>query len=362
MGSFSFLSRSDREKIDGTEDRADENTRTAEQMVPGGLADFPAKLTDYDEATGYYSWTRRKWLADRSREDSDVAIQVGTPTSNPARYPNGDVVDVSAGVDVWLRPVGVNPDVGMVHEVLAASGSGGCFLAALTAKAFDASTPFITFSWTAVTDSYSRLDPDDPASPLVIVYTKTDQSGGPGDNPLYHEQRDVDLVVSAESTHEPTPGVDCNCVGKVTAKVDNGDGTFTWTFDNLKCCRIGTVVLGTGACTACADTTPCSTDPVSFTDVAGTYPNVNEWADLGTLCRQPADEAPPGVIVRICKGIGAWYFVDHEPRMGLVAVNGNPSGTGVFPGVTVRVVPGTTDVVLLNGDVEVIDINANVGP
>ncbi len=150
-------------------------------------------------------------------------------------------------------------------------------------------------------------------------------------------------------------------MGKVTARVDNGDGTFTWTFDNLKCCRIGTVVLGTGACTDCAEVVPCSTDPVTFTDVAGTYPNVNEWADLGTLCRQPADEVPTTIVVRICNGDGPWKLIPGPPRMGLVAINGNPNGSGVFPGVLITLIQGTTTFTAL-ADIEVIDINAFVGP
>lgn len=118
MGTFSFLSRSDRELIDDTSRQAGETERDVEQLVPSGLKDFPAKLTAYDSVTGFYSWTRRAWNSDRTRYDYPTAVQSGTPTSNPARFPNNDVISVSTPVDVWLRPVGINSAVGMVHEVI----------------------------------------------------------------------------------------------------------------------------------------------------------------------------------------------------------------------------------------------------
>ncbi len=87
--------------------------------------DIPARLTAYDAATGFYSWTWRAFggASNATRTDNANA-QTGTPTSNPARTPNGQVIDVSSPVDCWLRPVGMDPVVGTIYEVADGAGSG----------------------------------------------------------------------------------------------------------------------------------------------------------------------------------------------------------------------------------------------
>lgn len=138
MGTFSFLSRSDRELIDATAAQAEASKRLLEQNVDARRPDFPAKLTAFDSASGYYSWTRRAFDAG-VRYDHPAAVQVGTATSNPAKFPNGDVI-TAFPADVWLRPVGIDPavgGVGMVHEVVTTPAATPTFSGAAAYSSVD---------------------------------------------------------------------------------------------------------------------------------------------------------------------------------------------------------------------------------
>ncbi len=85
----------------------------SESEAPG---DIPASLTAYDAGTGFYSWKRRAFTAAKVRYDHPNG-QTGTYNWNPAKTPNGEVLTVGAGIDCWLRPIGVSGTAGLVHEV-----------------------------------------------------------------------------------------------------------------------------------------------------------------------------------------------------------------------------------------------------
>ncbi len=80
--------------------------------------DIPARLTAYDSATGFYSWTWRAFggLTNATRTDNANTV-TGTPTINPARTPNGQLIGVLP-FDCWLRPVGQDPILGTIYEII----------------------------------------------------------------------------------------------------------------------------------------------------------------------------------------------------------------------------------------------------
>lgn len=100
--------------------------RKIEKMDQPYSIDFPAKLTA--ESGGYYSWTARE-MTGGTRADADSG-KAGTYSYNPAKAINGETFSTTDGSnDVWLRPVGMDETLGMVHEIVAGpdattSGSG----------------------------------------------------------------------------------------------------------------------------------------------------------------------------------------------------------------------------------------------
>lgn len=95
-----------------------------ERMKVTRTGDFPAKLTAYDAVTGFYSWTRQTFDSSMARYDYPEAFG-GTATYSPARTMNGEVIDVTTAVQVWLRPVGTSATLGTVYEVVAGVRVGG---------------------------------------------------------------------------------------------------------------------------------------------------------------------------------------------------------------------------------------------
>jgi hypothetical protein len=63
---------------------------------------FPASITAYDSATGYYSWTERSPLSDGTLEDKPGG-RTGTPTWSPAIAIGGGTNPSTYPFDVWLR-------------------------------------------------------------------------------------------------------------------------------------------------------------------------------------------------------------------------------------------------------------------
>jgi hypothetical protein len=134
MGTFrvtpGYVSGSSAKGLNEMAAQSDKVRADMERMKVAMSGDFPAKLTAYDSITGFYSWTRRAFDGDRVRYDFPEAA-TGTPTNSPARTINGEVIDVTTPVDVWLRPIGTSATVGTVHEVVAydatkvSGGSGG---------------------------------------------------------------------------------------------------------------------------------------------------------------------------------------------------------------------------------------------
>lgn len=310
---------------------------------------FVAELTGFGTTAAGdigYAWTEQRPAATATGYEDRPDGLSGTVAVDPARPLNG-------GEDAGIGDlVVVFPGWASVGGSGSGSGSGPptvergwrflaparpSFLATLTAK--DYSGPFIAYSWTRVEGAEVLSNPADPNSPKTVVYTLTGQSGGPGNFPAYHEQN-VDLVVcdnhsgsgsgsgiSGSGTPIAT-GPACYCAGRVLSAVNAGGGNTTWTFDSLQCCESGTLIAATGACAPCQATIPCPGGTLVVTAPNGTYVTTpGYWAQLGTLCRPTGDETPETCVVRLRKGKGDWYFVDHEPRWEVVEITAGSGGS-----------------------------------
>ena len=290
--------------------------QTPQSCAQGGNATTPP--------TGYTAAVARRWNADRDEHEYLFDCWLRNPDGSALPtgvYPVSLFVGFKSG-----RPAYMTDGQAAVED---------SFLATLTAKDF--SGPFISYSWTRVIDSEILSDPADPSSPKTIIYTLADQSGGPGNFPAYHEQN-IDLAIcdshsgsGASGTGSGNPivgGPACYCAGRILSSVNNGDGTLTWTFDNLQCCEDGSLQQTTGACAPCVASMPCPSGQITVTAPVGTYITTpGYWAQLGTVCLPSGDETPETCVVRLRKGKGDWYFIDHEPRWEVVEITAGSGGS-----------------------------------
>lgn len=79
---------------------------------------FPAKLTAYDSATGYYSWTEQFYDTSGVRIDKPDA-RTGTASYMPAKLLNGGVI-TTFPFQVWLMRTIVSDTLGPIYEAMAA--------------------------------------------------------------------------------------------------------------------------------------------------------------------------------------------------------------------------------------------------
>jgi hypothetical protein len=97
-----FVTRSAANLLRDAVDVAYENRQELDNTDYVPVEQFPAKITAYDSATGYYSWTERSPLADGTLEDKPGG-RTGSPTWSPAIAIGGGANPSSYPVDVWLR-------------------------------------------------------------------------------------------------------------------------------------------------------------------------------------------------------------------------------------------------------------------
>jgi hypothetical protein len=320
------------------------------------------KITAQDESTGYCAWTEQLFDADGNFYDHPAGrfgtvsgLGGATTTASPARENNGQPVPKFP----WYVRAERSEltSLGTVEYRFALGGSDS-ILAVLTAKDFNG--PFIRYSWIQVDDYEVLSNPADPTSPKTIVYALTDVSGSPDDFPAFHEQN-IDLVICGQGSGSPIrEGNDCHCFGEVVSASNNGDGTYTWTFTNLQCGEDGSLVHPlTGDFVPCTATTPCPTGPVMVIAPTGTYPTFpGSWAELPTRCRSGGDEAAPECVVRLRRGRGDWYFIDHEPRWEFVKKRGEADGDGFWAGSLMRFDQQTQTWFEFDSHVLVTDVNA----